>query len=482
MRFSDWWRYISNLGNDGDNGLEGNAADNMLTGGAGNDKLTGYGGNDTLLGGDGNDYLYGDGNPSLYGGDGDDTYNGGRGNDYFYDNVGDFGSSSDTYSFARGDGQDNIDDFGTRWNSTDRLQFGAGLLPSDVLLARDQNSLVLRITGSSDQITILSYFYVSPYNADGRIEQFHFADGTVWKTTAIDAWLASGNANVPTAGADTLMGTATNDTIAALAGDDTVSGSIGDDTLDGGAGVDNLFGNEGNDVLDGGTGADILAGGIGNDTYIVDNGLDDVIEKPNEGTDTVYSSVEYDLSVYNLSGYVNGYERMWIENLTLTGTAPIDGYGNDLNNVLTGNSANNRLVGGAGADLLLGGAGNDIYVIDDVGDSITEHTNEGSDTVESVVTYTLSAHVENLTLLDATPIDGTGNTLANTLTGNSANNTLLGDAGNDTLIGGAGDDTLDGGPGTDALSGGTGNDIYVVDNTGDRVTESANAGTFLSGR
>src|SRR5207253_1571570 len=101
---------------------------------------------------------------------------------------------------------------------------GADILPSDVLLVRDQNSLVLHITGTSDQLTILNYFYVSPYNADGSIEQFHFADGTIWKTTAIDAWLASGNANMPTDGADTLMGTATNDTIAALGGDDTVSG------------------------------------------------------------------------------------------------------------------------------------------------------------------------------------------------------------------------------------------------------------------
>jgi Ca2+-binding RTX toxin-like protein len=142
------------------------------------------------------------------------------------------------------------------------------------------------MSGTSDQITVEDYFLHSGY----RIEQIQFADGTIWKATAINAWLASNNANVLTEGADTLIGTAANDAIAALGGNDTVSGSLGDDTLDGGAGDDNLFGNAGNDVLDGGAGTDNLAGGIGDDTYIVDSAIDIVIERPNEGTDTVYSS------------------------------------------------------------------------------------------------------------------------------------------------------------------------------------------------
>jgi len=111
-----------------------------------------------------------------------------------------------------------------------------------------------------------------------------------------------------------------------------------------GAGTDNLFGNAGNDVLDGGAGADTLAGGIGDDTYIVDDPADLVVEQLNEGTDTVYSSVTYFLGWYSVGA----------DNLTLTGTAPLDGYGNDLNNVLIGNSAKNILAGVLGADLLLG--------------------------------------------------------------------------------------------------------------------------------
>jgi ABC-type multidrug transport system fused ATPase/permease subunit len=94
------------------------------------------------------------------------------------------------------------------------------------------------------------------------------------------------------------------------------------------------------------------------------------------------------------------------------------------------------------------------YVVERTADVVTENANEGTDTVQTSVTLTLSyANVENLTLLGSSAISGTGNTLANVLTGNSANNTLSGLGGNDTYIGGAGNDTL-----TDNST--TSNDIY----------------------
>lgn len=48
-----------------------------------------------------------------------------------------------------------------------------------------------------------------------------------------------------------------------------------------------------------------------------------------------------------------------MENLTLTGSAAINGTGNALNNTLTGNNGANVLIGLAGLDTLVGGTGND---------------------------------------------------------------------------------------------------------------------------
>jgi Ca2+-binding RTX toxin-like protein len=207
--------------------------------------------------------------------------------------------------------------------------------------------------------------------------------------------------------------------------------------LTGNSGVNTLTGGAGNDSLNGGAGADTMVGGLGNDIYTVDNVGDVVTENANEGTDTVQSSISYTLGAN-------------VENLTLTGTTAINGTGNILDNVLTGNSGvntltggagNDSLNGGAGADTMVGGLGNDIYTVDNVGDVVTENASEGTDTVQSSITYTLGANVENLTLTGASAINGTGNILDNMLTGNGANNLLIGGAGNDTLAGGMGDDT-----------------------------------------
>ena len=62
------------------------------------------------------------------------------------------------------------------------------------------------------------------------------------------------------------------------------------------------------------------------------------------------------------------------------------------------------------------------------------------------------------------------------LQGGSGNDTLDGREGNDTLKGASGDDTLIGWSGADTMIGGMGNDNYLIENIGDIVNESPNAG------
>ena len=213
-----------------------------------------------------------------------------------------------------------------------------------------------------------------------------------------------------------------------------------------------ITGNSGNNWLDGAQGADTMIGGLGNDTYIVDNVGDTIVELVGQGTDTVISSVSFEL----------WRSSQHLENLTLTGSANLSGIGNIQANVIRGNSGNNWLDGAQGADTMIGGLGNDTYVVDNVGDTITELAGQGNDTVISSVSFELwrsSQHLENLTLTGSANLFGTGNVQANVIRGNSGNNWLDGAQGADTMIGGLGDDT------------------YIVDNVGDTIVELVGQGT-----
>jgi len=225
-----------------------------------------------------------------------------------------------------------------------------------------------------------------------------------------------------------------------------------------------------------------MIGGAGDDTYVVDNAADVVTELAAGGIDLVQSSVTYSLSAE-------------VENLTLTGTSAVSGTGNSLANALAGNSANNTLTGGAGddrldgkagSDTMRGGTGNDTYVVDSTGDIVTENANEGSDLVESSITFSVASrtNVEHIALTGTNAINATGHAGNNMLRGNSATNTLTGAdgvdvlqglGGNDTLSDSAGSGLLDGGSGTDMLTGNSGRQLFIGGKGNDTITTGAGA-------
>jgi serralysin len=228
-----------------------------------------------------------------------------------------------------------------------------------------------------------------------------------------------------------------------------------------------LTGGDGNDTLNGGGtvyagGQDTLSGGAGDDTYYVyaeGGGLTNIIEGANAGTDTIISTVSYNLDAY----------ASHVENLTLTGGS--EAKGNGLNNIITADSGsdtlygyggNDTLDGGGGHDTMIGGTGDDIYIVDSIFEVVTENSGEGTDTVRtSLMSLNLSdyTNVENLTLTGSSSYNLTGNSSNNTLTGNSGNNLIDGGAGGDTMIGGIGDD------------------IFIVDDSYDVITEGSGEGT-----
>ena len=151
--------------------------------------------------------------------------------------------------------------------------------------------------------------------------------------------------------------------------------------------------------------------------------------------------------------------------------------GGENNDVLDGGQGNDTLDGGYGVDKMTGGDGNDVYHVDNVNDTVTERSGEGTDTIYSSVSYTAPENVENLTLRGSSDINGIGNRSDNILTGNNGNNRLSGEDGNDFLYGMGGNDTLSGGNGNDHLNGGDGDDYLAGGLGSDTIVTGAGRDT-----
>lgn len=370
-------------------------------------------------------------------------------------------AGTDTYLFYEGESY-----YQTLWDAggTDTLQYlsvtdGAVIDLNAGHFSRLGNTL-LHSDGTPQEDNVAIAFNVTLENAIGGGGSDHLIGNAV-------ANVLTGNGGDDTldggAGIDTLDGGQGNDTYV-LADDDSLADSggidtvvtpysrvlgadfenlqlIGFDPVDGtGNAADNrITGNGAINILDGGAGNDTLAGGEGSDIYYVSDTGDVVIETATPWIDAVFSSVSFALGA-------------GLDNLTLTGSAPINGSGNSLANAIVGNDAANVLRGGVGADTLTGGGGDDTYVADG-SDVLIEGGAGGRDAVVlKGGTLALGAGIEDLALgPNALSFVVSGNALDNRIEGNRFSNALSGGEGNDTLEGGAGSDVLVGGAGADTF-------------------------------
>jgi Ca2+-binding RTX toxin-like protein len=411
----------------------GNSLGNSLTGNSLANSLFGDVGNDTIVAQDGAD--------TLNGGTGDDSMAGGLGDDFYL-----IDSLNDTIWESLSQGTDSVLANISGYTLAANVEY---LELSGNFVAGTGNSFSNTLLGNASG-NILDGGAGIDSMAGGAGNDTYFVDNT-----ADQVGESSG------AGTDTVVATVTAYTLADNVEALILSGSVATGT---GNSISNtITGNASNNTLDGGEGSDTLIGGLGNDYYIIDNAADVLVENSSEGTDSVHSNI----STYTLA--VN------FEHLIL-GTG-LTGIGNSLGNSLIGNADSNTLDGQTGSDTLVGGLGNDDYTIDDLTDKVIESTSAGDDRVTTNVNnYVLAANVEAL-LLGTSILNGTGNSLDNSIIGNALANSLSGAAGNDTLTAGAQNDTINGGAGDDSMAGGTGDDLYYADSLLDQIVEADSEGT-----
>ncbi|MCJ2034860.1 beta strand repeat-containing protein [Methylobacterium sp. J-068] len=509
-------------GGGGSDALFGDAGDDVINGGAGVDLIRGGAGNDTIDGGDDSDVISG--------GDGSDIIRGGAGADEIWADAGDDvitgGAGNDVISGGAG-----IDTavFSGKFAGYRIVTNGVTATVTDIDLTDGNDG-----TDTLDGVEYLSFSDKPQYDIKGTglPSLFTPSDDYVDFATVVAGTYAPTSSHAGLAGNDEIY--LPKDAAAAqAAGYDTtvaMDGGDGNDVIIGGSLDDWMKGGAGDDILNGGAGSDRMEGGLGNDRYYVDTTAvgstgDLVVEKANEGIDTVISTVTFTL-------------KSNVENLTLVGTDNINGTGNELDNVIAGNDGNNiinanagndTLLGGAGDDSLRGGLGNDFidgglgrdtavfagkfadYRIVDVGGAVTvtdlnpADTDEGTDTIQGVEllkfsdkTYTVNIPnglftngndtVDFATVTagsyqagtqyaagagdDVVHLAGTAAAAAaagydTTLAfdGGLGNDTITGGGLNDWIKGGDGDDVIDGGAGSDRMEGGLGNDTYYVDVT-----------------
>ncbi|WP_339073944.1 calcium-binding protein [Teredinibacter turnerae] len=505
--------------------IQAAAGDDVLSGGAGNDIIFAGDGADTATGDDGADFMYGEaGADTLAGGAGDDylsggseadTLEGGAGNDVLIGGTGDDvlqgGAGKDRYEFAKGDGQDQIIEFGSDSNL---LVFGDAITTQNIDVMRVGQDLHLELidTGgvaTGDYITVNDFFNsASPITLNVEFA----ASGDFWSLGEIRAL--------------SLIGDDNNETLVGFDSDDLLIGAAGSDVLTGGAGSDTYH-------FSAGDGHDILVTGE------TDAGSTEIIRFDEsvaaaslnlhrDGDDLLIQYAAFDVNAIVDSIRVSdffvaeGESASAIDFIQFSGGQSMT-RADILQAVLVGGasdddiyaySSNDTLVGHAGSDSLYGGAGSDTYVFyaGDGTDQILD--SEGSadrlefaDVDAAVLRFyrqgnalwiansitgdsiSVANQFADRNLVIETPAENinsgsieavqfangsewsladialaalqAGTSGADSIEGHGSNDTISGLGGDDTIYAGAGDDSVDGDAGADTLFGESGNDTLV---------------------
>ncbi|WP_301183854.1 calcium-binding protein [Sphingobium xenophagum] len=357
-----------------------------------------------IYGGDGNDYIEtGNGNDILTGGRGDDRLEGNRG--------------SDTYYFGRGDGQDrildaNVDNDG----GIDTLRFGPGITPDDIIFLGVENGAIrLTIAGSSDRLTIEGMGnnennYID--RVDNVIEQFVFADGTIWDAAEIFAR--------------------------------ATQGTEGNDRIEFGVWFERTL------TISGGKGDDTLITGNGDATFVFDRGDGrDTIEVPNPWNSVDTLRFGAGITAADIALTVKG---------------------DDLVIRLRGSEDDRVTIKGGGSIY-----GEDIDQIQFADGTLWDYTTLRSHIVSEAAAQAILYPERDTSPFGSVIFDGGteepggggeepgGEEPGGEEPGGTSGDTIVGTDGSDNLTGTAGDDEILGKAGADSLSGGDGDDHLVGD-------------------
>ncbi|WP_327194515.1 tandem-95 repeat protein [Novosphingobium beihaiensis] len=160
------------------------------------------------------------GNDTVIGTSGDDTLSGGPGNDLIAG-----GAGNDTYLYARGDGDDRIDAFGSGANVLSL----SGYVQADILSAvrggPDSNDLIVTFADYGDRLVLVDAL-ANGNGSGGNSLTVQFADGSTWNR---DAMRARALSDIDGGGNDNAYGFDGDDSFAARAGNDLLAGAGGSD-------------------------------------------------------------------------------------------------------------------------------------------------------------------------------------------------------------------------------------------------------------